>query len=198
MRRFHSLGLICFVVFLVSFVHAQQFDVAGGAGTFWSTRNNSASQAFLPPPMPGGMYPDFWIQHLNERNLGFEIEGTFRYHKAVYNNFQLFRPFLYDANLVYSRRLAAKTHGDFMGGAGAETLVFYEYGTCGLIGGGCSVHLNSTHFLLHGGFGVRYYAWKSLFVRPEVHYYFIPNNYQFHSDNVFRLAASVGWTFGKH
>ena len=148
--------------------------------------------------MPGGLYPDFWIQHLNERNLGIEIEGTFRYHKAVYNNFQLFRPFLYDANLVYSRRLAAKTHGDFMGGAGAETLVFYEYGTCGLTGGGCSVHLNSTHFLLHGGFGVRYYAWKSIFIRPEVHYYFIPNNYQFHSDNVFRLAASVGWTFGKH
>jgi len=33
-------------------------------------------------------------------------------------------------------------------------------------------------------------------VRPEAHYYFIPNNYQFHSDHVFRIGGSIGYTFG--
>lgn len=198
MRRFRSVELVCAVIVFASLAHAQQFDVAGGGSTTWSSENTTASEAFLPPPLKGGTYPSVTLQYLNEKNRGIAIEGAFRWHEAIYNNFQLFRPYLYDANLVYSRRLAAKTHGDFMGGAGAETLLFYEHGSCGLIGGGCSVHLNSTHFLLHAGFGVRYYAWRSLFIRPEVHYYFIPNNYQFHSDNVFRLGASVGYTWGKH
>ena len=198
MSKFLWLEFVCALLLLASFAHAQQFDVAAGGSTLWSTRDSSASTAFLPPPEKGGTYPDVWIQYLNERNRGIEIEGTFRYHKGVYNNFQFYRPFLYDANYVYSRRLAPKTHGDFMAGAGAETLVFYEFGGCGVIGGGCTVHTNSTHFLLHGEFGLRYYAWRSIFIRPEVNYYFIPNNYQFHSDNVFRVGASVGYTFGKH
>jgi len=198
LRKFLSLEFVCALVFLASFAHAQQFDIAAGAGTLWSSENNSASEAFLPPAEKGGTYPNIWIQYLNERNRGIEIEGAFRYHEGIYNNFQFYRPVLYDANLVYSHRLAAKTHGDFMGGAGAETLLFYEHGSCGLIGGGCIVHLNSTHFLIHGGFGVRYYAWRNLFIRPEVHYYFIPNNNQFHSDHVFRLGASIGYTWGKH
>lgn len=198
LSKFLSLEFVCAFVFLASFAHAQQFDVAAGGSTLWSSRDNSASAAFLPPPEKGGTYPDVWIQYLNEHDRGIAIEGAFRYHEGVYNNFQLFRPIFYDANFVYSHRLAPKTHGDFMAGAGAESLLFYYYGTCGVIGGGCSVHLNSTHFLIHTGFGVRYYAWRNIFVRPEVNYYFIPNNYQFHSDNVFRLGASVGYTFGKH
>jgi len=197
LRRFLSLEFVCALVFLASFAHAQQFDIAAGGSTLWSSKNNSASEAFLPPAEKGGTYPTVWIQRLNEKNRGIAIEGAFRYHEGIYNNFQFYRPFLYDANLVYARRLAAKTRGDFMGGAGAETLLFYAHGTCGP-NGGCAVHVNSTHFLLHAGFGVRYYAWRNIFIRPEVHYYFIPNNYQFHSDNVFRLGASVGYTFGKH
>lgn len=198
MRRFLSLEFACTVVFLASFAHAQQFDIAAGGSTLWSSKNNSASEAFLPPPEKGGTYPSVWVQYLNDRDRGIAIEGAFRYHEGVYNNYQLFRPIFYDANVVYSHRLAAKTHGDFMAGAGAESLIFYQSGTCGLIGGGCSVHINSTHFLVHAGFGIRYYAWRNLFIRPEVHYYYIPNNYQFHSDNVFRLGASIGYTFGKH
>ena len=85
-----------------------------------------------------------------------------------------------------------------MAGAGVESVLFYEHGTCGLTGGGCRTHVDSNHFLLHAGFGVRYYAWRSVFIRPEVHYYFIPNNFEFHSDNVFRIGASVGYTFGTH
>jgi len=198
LRRFLSLQFVCAFLLLASFAYAQQFDVAAGGSTLWSPKNNSASEAFLPPAEKGGTYPSVWVQYLSNRDRGIAIEGAFRYHEGVYNNYQLFRPIFYDANVVYAHRLAAKTHGDFMVGAGAESLLFYQFGSCGLIGGGCSVHLNSTHFLIHAGFGIRYYAWRNIFVRPEVHYYLIPNNSQFHSDNVFRIGASVGYTWGKH
>ena len=48
----------------------------------------------------------------------------------------------------------------------------------------------------HFGVGIRYYFWRNVFARPEAHYYIIPNNVEFHSDNVFRVGASIGHTFG--
>ena len=50
------------------------------------------------------------------------------------------------------------------------------------------------------GAGFRYYVWHRLagvFVRPEAHYYHVQNNQGFNSSNVFRLGASIGYTFGK-
>jgi hypothetical protein len=49
------------------------------------------------------------------------------------------------------------------------------------------------------GGGVRYYVWHRLpnvYVRPEVHYYHIQNNVEFNSSNLFRVGASIGYTFG--
>jgi hypothetical protein len=75
--------------------------------------------------------------------------------------------------------------------------VFYNTGSC-TFGNGCRTLVNSTHFTVHLGVGVRYYFWRTFFVRPEAHYYFIPNNDQFHSDNLFRVGVSIGHTFGSH
>ena len=84
-----------------------------------------------------------------------------------------------------------------MAGIGGQTLIFYnQFYSCTVPTGGCSTHLNSTHFLVHAGVGIRYSVWRGIFVRPEAHWYFIPNNFQFHSDNVFRVGASLGYTFG--
>ena len=50
------------------------------------------------------------------------------------------------------------------------------------------------------GAGFRYYVWHHLphvFVRPEAHYYHVHNNQGFNSSNVFRIGASIGYTFGK-
>jgi hypothetical protein len=56
--------------------------------------------------------------------------------------------------------------------------------------------VNSTQFLFHLGGGIRYNVWRRWFVRPEASYYYIVNNSNFHSPNVLRLGASVGYTFG--
>ena len=182
---------------LNSFAPAQQIDFALGGSTLWSPKPLSASQAFLPPAEKGGTFGGASLQYLTERHFGVNVEGAFRVKSGLYNNYQFFRPILYDANAVYAHRLAAKTRGDFMAGVGGETLLFYDTNFCAY-GNGCATHVNSTHFLVHGGVGVRYYFWRTFFVRPEAHYYFVFNNYQFHSDHVFRIGASIGRTFGSH
>ena len=176
-------------------VHAQQIDFAVGGSTLWSPKPLTASQAFLPPALKGGTYAQASLQYLTERRLGLNIEGAIRPKEGLYNGYQYYRPILYDVNALYAHRLAAKTRGDFMAGVGGETLLFYGQTNCNY-SGGCRTNVNSNHFLIHGGVGVRYYFWNRFFVRPEVHYYYILNNYEFHSDNVFRLGASIGHTFG--
>ncbi len=174
---------------------AQQVDFAVGGSTLWSPKPLSASQAYVPPALKGGTYAQASLQYLTERRLGLNIEGAFRVKQGLYNGSQYYRPILYDVNAVYAHRLATKMRGDFMAGVGGETLLFYNQIGCGYTAG-CRIYVNSNHFLLHGGFGVRYYFWRRYFVRPEAHYYLIPNNVEFHSDHVFRIGVSIGHTFG--
>jgi len=199
LRRFVSFKFACTFILLAGFAHAQHTDIAVGGNILWSPKNTTAAGGFLPPAEKGGIYPSVSFQHFIDNHLGFNAEGAFRYYKGYYNNYQPYRPILYDFNGVYTNRLAPWTHGDFMAGVGGETLIFYSAnGGCGVAAGGCHAYVDATHFLLHFGVGIRYYFWRDFFVRPEAHYYIIPNNYEFHSNNVFRVGASVGYTFGPH
>ena len=180
---------------LASFAPAQQVDFAVGGSTLWSPKPLSASQAFLPPAEKGGTYAGASLQYLTERRWGLNVEGVFRAKEGLYNGFQHYRPILYDVNAVYARRLANKTRGDFLAGFGGQTVLFYHTTDC-TYASGCSINVDSTHFLLHAGVGIRYYFWRTFFIRPEAHYYYIHNNFEFHSDHVFRIGASVGHTFG--
>jgi hypothetical protein len=172
-------------------------DLAVGGNTLWSSHNTTAQVGFLPPPEKGGVYPSVSLQYILPNHFGLNVEGAFRNKKASYNGFQPYRPFLYDVNGVYAPRFSEKIGGDFMAGVGAQTVLFYnEFGPCNVAGGACRVSLNSTHFLVHVGAGVHYYFWRNFFARPEAHWYFVRNNSQFHSDNVFRVGVSVGYTFG--
>ena len=198
MRRFLSLAFVCALVAIAGIARAQEVDFAVGGNTLWSPKNTTASEGFLPPPLKGGLYPSVSVEYIKENHWGFLAEGAFRYHQAVYNDFQRYRPILYDVNAVYTAELAHKTRGDFMAGIGGETLLFYTpYYVCGIPTGGCRTFLNSTHFLTHAGVGIHYALWRRLFIRPEAHWYYVVNNYQFHSDNVFRVGVSIGYTFGE-
>jgi hypothetical protein len=189
--------LVCTLIGTARFAGAQEIDLAVGGNTVWSPKNPTASVGFLPPPLKGGDYPGASATYIKENHFGLNIEGAFRYHSAIYNDFQTFRPIIFDVNGVYTGHLARKTRGDFMAGIGGERLLFYNpYFECGVPSGGCQTFTNSTHFLTHAGVEVRYSVWRRVFVRPEAHWYYIFDNYQFHSNNLFRVGASVGWTFG--
>lgn len=191
-----KLLLASVILAFANLAHAQQFDFAAGAGVLFSPKNPNASIAFPPPADSGGIYPSISAQYLNEKRVGISVEGAFRYNEALYNGFQHYRPVFYDVNAVYSPKLGRKLVADIMAGAGGETLIFYQgLGPCGAPSG-CHAYVNDTHLLLHFGGGVRYYFRHNFFVRPEANYYFIHNNYEFYSDNVLRLGASIGYTWG--
>ncbi|MGH9493731.1 MAG: hypothetical protein ACRD3B_01935 [Candidatus Sulfotelmatobacter sp.] len=191
------MAFVCALVGVACVARAQEIDLAVGGGTLWSPKNPTASVGFLPPPLKGGTYPSFSAEYIKENHWGFVAEGAFRYHYAIYNDYHTYRPIIYDVNGLYTAPLAKKTRADFMAGVGGETLIFYapDFG-CGIPTGGCQTFTTSTHFLVHSGIGVRYSVWRGIFVRPEAHWYFIPNNFQFHSDNLFRVGVSAGYTFG--
>ena len=188
--------VVCVLCSLTGQSHAQQLDVAGSGSILESPGPNTASLAFVPPGDSGGVFAGFSLQYLSENSRGLNIEGAFRAKEGLYNGYQYYRPVLYDVNWVYGHLFAPKFRGDFMAGVGGETLIFYQRTAPCHYGNGCRTYVNNTHFLMHAGFGLRYRFFKGFFVRPEAHYYFIPNNYEFHSDHVLRFGGSLGYTFG--
>jgi hypothetical protein len=196
LRRLALLASACTVVVLAGLARAQQIDIAAGGSTLFATSPISASQAFPPPAEKGGNYPSISAEAVFNNHYGFEAESAFRYKEGLYNGYQRYRPILSDVNGVFAPRIGPKTSADFMAGFGVETLVFYnQFGNCG--GGVCSTSISTNHFMLHAAGGMRYYFWRHFFVRPEAHYYYVVGNTEFHSGNVLRLGASIGYSFGR-
>ena len=196
MRKFALLTSVCSLLAFATFARAQQFDLTGGAGTLMSTQNTTASQAYLPPPEKGGTYVNGGFDRIFKNRYGYSAEVAFRAKQALYNNYEQYRPILYDVNAIYAPILGKKTNAIFMAGAGGQSVLFYTGYTGCYYPSGCVNHLDSNHFLLHLGGGVSYTVWRKLFVRPEAHYYYIVNNTDvFHSNNVFRVGVSVGYFF---
>jgi hypothetical protein len=193
--RFLSLTYVCTLVLFASLAHSQEIDVAVGGSTLFAPKSYNPSLAYPPPPQSGSTYVGASGQIIFPNHFGFNLEGAVRYHEGIYNGYQNYRPSFIDFNAVFAPHLARRTTGNFMAGIGVENLIFYNtFGSCSYVT--CPVNVNSTHFLLHLGAGVRYRFLGHLFVRPEASYYRVFNNYQFASDNVFRAGASIGYTFG--
>ena len=195
MRRLVLLASACTVVVFAGYARAQQIDIAAGGGTLFAASPTSASQAFPPPAEKGGTYPSISAEAVFKNHFGFNAEVAFRYKQGLYNGYQRYRPIFSDVNGVFAPRIGPKTSADFMAGFGLETLPFYnQFGNCSEV---CPTSISTNHFLLHAGGGMRYYFWRQFFARPEAHYYYVVGNTEFHSGNVLRLGASIGYSFGR-
>jgi len=198
LRKFALITSACTVLLFTCFTRAQQIDVAVGDSAILSSKYTGSSQAYLPAAEKGGMYPSFSADVIFKNRIGFSGEVAVRAKQGLYNNYQPFRPILYDFNALIAPRFGDKITAEFMAGVGGESLRFYNAnGNCSYPTG-CLVHVSSNHLLVHVGGGVRYYFWRSFFVRPEAHLYWIHNNTQFNSNYVGRVGASIGYTFGRH
>ncbi len=196
MRKFAPITLACTVLLFACCAHAQQIDIAVGDSALLSSAYNSSSQAYLPPAEKGGTYPSLSADVIFKNRIGFSGEVAVRAKQGLYNNYQPFRPILYDVNALFAPRFGDRITAELMGGVGSESLRFYNAnGSCGYQTG-CLIHVSSNHLLVHAGGGVRYYFWRSFFVRPEAHLYWIHKNTQFNSNFVGRVGASIGYTFG--
>jgi len=197
LRRFLWLTSACTLVLFAGLAGAQQIDIAVGGSTLYSFKPITASEAFLPPPEKGGTYPTVSAEVFPWGRLGINGELAFRYKQGLYNGYQNFRPILYDFNAVYAPRISRKITAEVMAGIGGQRLIFYNsFNSCTAATSGCVAYISSNHFLGHLGVGVRYNFWRHFFIRPEAHYYLINNNFEFHSDNLFRVGASIGYTLG--
>lgn len=179
-----------------------------GGGTLMAPSPSTDSET-APPTEKGGVYPTVSGDFIGFKpHLGINAEVAWRYHKAYDPvNGETYRPFLTDVNALYQRKLIKKFDVDLFAGIGVASTRFYLSNTpsCGVSGSGCTFYNSSNHFMEDLGGGVRYYFWRHLphvFARPEVHYYHIQNNNNvngggFSNNSVFRVAATLGYTFGK-
>lgn len=196
-------AVLSFVLLFAQFSSAQlasdqQFDLfVGGSTTFSATPSSSTN--FLPEEN-GGLYINLGGDAVFLRHrLGINIGSAWRATQGVYlAGVENYRPVLTDFNLLYQPRIGKKLGLDLMGGIGAGSTRFYAPGpSCS----GCVNYVSTDHFMEHLGGGLRYYVWHHAFIRPEVNYYHIQNNTSvedngFSSNNLLRVGASVGYTFG--
>jgi opacity protein-like surface antigen len=200
LRKFALLVSACTVLLFSSLASAQQVDVMVGGGTLMSSSPNSDSVNFVPPTEKGGTYVGISGDYVGfkKRHLGLNAETAWRYHQANYpGNSETYRPILTDVNALFQPRVGKKLSLDLFAGVGVASTRFNLLASCNIPG--CINYTSSNHFMEDLGGGIRYYVWHRLphvFVRPEVHYYHIQNNVEFHSPNVFRVGASIGYTIG--
>ena len=186
--------LFAFLSF-AQFASAQQGDVFFGGGTLESSSASSGSN----PSMSGGTYLNLGGDVVAFKRFGVNVETAWLATQNVYGTGTglNYRPILTDFNFLYQPHLGKRIGLDLMAGIGAGDTRIYQQGVS------CTQCYNSSdHFMTHLGGGVRFYVWRHVFVRPEVHYYYILNNNSltdngyFNSNSAVRVGASVGYTFG--
>jgi Sec-independent protein translocase protein TatA len=180
---------------------AQRIDAAVGVGTILAPGASSASSSEYPVSLSGGLYPGLSGDLIFWRNLGIGAEIYWRASQGVNYGGSVgvnFRPFFYNFNAVYSPKLANHTYLELVGGLGGLDTRFYECPDydCNL---GLSSGVNSfAHFDVDFGGGVKFYAKRGIFIRPEARFYFIRNDTNFSSNHAGRVGISIGYTFGSH
>lgn len=205
MRKLALMVPVFAFVFFAQFAVAQmasdqQGDFFIGGGTLVSSSSSSSGSL---PAEKGGAYINLggdvvFFAH----RMGINVETAWRATQGTYISQEInYRPLLTDFNVLWQPRLGKKLGLDLTAGIGAADTRFYAPGPSQP---GVANYESTDHFMEHLGGGVRYYVWNHLFVRPEINYYHIQNNsnsvsdsgFNFNSNNVFRVGASVGFTLG--
>ncbi len=197
MRKLIVVGSIWSILTLFAPVYAQQVDVSFGGGSLSApTAATANSFSGVTESLSGGTYVGFGGDVLVKRNLGVGAEVFWRAGQGSYNGIQPYRPIFWDFNGVYAPRLSERVAAEVVAGIGAISTRFYQGAVSCDIYGNCSNYVSSTHFMTDLGGGLKFYPWRSLFVRPEMRLYLINNNVEFVSGRAIRFGASVGYTFG--
>jgi len=187
-------------MFFAQLASAQQADAMFGFNTMLSSGSTSCNPltASCVIPEKGGLYPSISADVIFHKRMGFDFESTWRGSQGNYADLGVpYRPIIFAFNGMYQPRIGKKLGLDLMGGIGWQSTRFYGYqptSNCVYYG---ACYTSSNHFLVDLGGGVRYYVWNHLFVRPEIHYYYVLNNTDaFSNSNIFRVGASIGYTIG--
>ncbi len=184
------------IAIFTNFACAQQIDVAVGASSMFAP---SASQAFgdhEPQSLDAGIYPSISADYLFFRgHAGIQGEYSWRWNNSTYLPGFInlpYKPIFYDFNAIWvSNPIRKRFRVELLGGAGVQNTRFY-------LGGCTSSNCFGTtnHFMVDVGGGIKYYAWRHFFVRPEGRFFLVRKNVEFSSDHAVRYGATFGYTFG--
>ncbi len=184
----------CTVLMAVS-AHAQQVDVAFGVSNVLAPSSNYTSSSTVTQSIGGGAFPGFSADALIHHRFGIQGEIYWRGSQNTYEGYQPFRPIFFDVNGMWLPKINRRVTGELLAGIGAETVRFYNNTySCNYFS--CTDYSSENKFIGHFGVGVRLYAWKNLFIRPEAAVYLIPSNDYFNSNYATRVGASIGYSFG--
>ena len=187
----------CLVLLGKAAAQAPQFDMGFGYGTLIGQPASDAigSTDHFPQSVGGGGYPVFSGDFIfYKKYFGVGGEVAWRAHQNVDAFFQPYRPILTDFNGIYAPTIGKKAQAELQGGIGWETIRFYTpFFTCNTFG--CTNFNSSNHFLGHVGGGIRWYVTNSVFLRPEAHFYFIHNNFEFSGPRASRYGVTLGYSF---
>lgn len=170
------------------------FGVSGVHGT--SFTNADFSGGFFGQDVGGGAFPTFSGDFIFHRHLGVMGEVSWRATQNLSQSIAPFRPIFYDFGAIYAPPIGKHAAAEVTTGIGGESVRFYT-GTinCSFIS--CTDYVSENHFLWQVGGGLRWYAWRNLFIRPEARFYLIHDNFEFSSNHALRIGASLGYTFGR-
>ena len=191
------LAISCFVLLLMFAAPAlaQQLDVAVGVSTLTAPSASEASGNHFPQSLTGGAFPTASFDALLFKNFGVQGEFAWRASRGNWMDVQPYRPFFYDFNAMYQPRLAYHTYLELLAGLGAQSTRFYQpTQVCDFYT--CRNYITINHFMGHFGAGIKLYATRSFFIRPEAHLYLVNDNQEFSSGRAVRYGLSVGYTFG--
>ena len=191
------LSFACAAIFTFSSAaQAQKMDFAFGVSTVNAPGANVSvtDVNHSPVSLTGGAYPGFSGDVLFYHNAGIGAEIFWKASQADYfgQGFN-YRPLFWDVNAVYSPKLASHAYLELVGGIGALSTRFYTGTTCGIYS--CSNYQSINHFDADFGGGIKLYATRNFFVRPEARFYIINNNLEFSSNHTARYGVSIGYTF---
>jgi hypothetical protein len=184
------------VLFLFVTIAAQaQLDVQFGLSTTSGKNPASADLSHAPVNIGGGAYPFFAADYKFFHNFGVGGEITWRGSQSLWGGQIPYRPLFYSINGVFAPRF--KSVGvDLQAGIGAESVRFYTGQTTCSYFSGCSNYQSTNHFMGHFGGGLRLYPKGNFFIEPQVHEYFVRNNFEFSGPRVTRYGLSIGYSWG--
>ncbi len=190
-----KLFVVCVAFLFVTLAAQAQLDASFGAGTTSGQSASSASGNYAPQNIGGGTYLFFSADYKFWHNVGFGGEISWRASQNLWGGQVPFRPIFYSFNGVYAPRF--KNVGlDLQGGIGAESVHFYTGNINCSAFTGCSNYQSTNHFMGHIGGGLRLYPKGNFFIEPQVHEYFVRNNFEFSGPHVTRYGVGIGYTWG--
>jgi hypothetical protein len=200
--QFAAASISFLLIFAILAAAQPRYDAYFGMGT----ARDKSSQNYVDlldagtssiSPALNGTFGKFGGAVMLKPSLGFGAEVLLRFRQGDYAGAG-YRPVFYDFNGIWTPSLGKYIMPEFQGGIGGlhmrfydPTFPYYDYYT-----GQYTTYVGSSnHLQFHASAGLRIYIQPQVFLRPQVDYYWVRNNYWFKENGIPAYTLSIGYSF---